>query len=158
MHKISDDITFGVPKPEQIKGKTGLEIMRAILSGELPSPPIAKTLNFWITEVESGSVKFEGAPSYDFLNPLGTVHGGWALTLIDTVTGCAAHTTLKVGEMYATVECKSNFSKPIAHHLEKVYAVGNVITRGRKIITAEGKVYSEDRKILAHGTATLIIL
>ena len=92
------------------------------------------------------------------MNPLGTVHGGWALALIDTVTGYSAHTTLNVGEMYTTVECKSNFSRPIAHDLERVYAVGNVITRGKKIVTAEGKVYSQDHKILAHGTATLIIL
>ena len=158
MNKSINDLTYGIANPDATLGKTGLEIMLAMLNREIPAPPIAKTLHFWMTEVGEGTVTFEGETSFDLLNPHGTVHGGWALTLLDTVTGCAAHTTLGVGEMYTTIECKGNFSRPISHNLGKIRAVGSVITRGKKIITAEGKVFSADNKILAHGTSTLIIL
>lgn len=132
--------------------------MRGILNGELPAPPIAQTLNFRMLEVNDGHVTFERLTNSSLLNPLGTVHGGWALTLIDTVTGCAAHTTLPADTMYTTVETKSNFIRPIAHNLGKVRAEGTVLSKGRKIITAEGKIFSEEGKLLAHGTATLIVL
>jgi len=158
MSQHMSEYTFGVATPSQIHGKTGLEIMRAMQHHELPAPPIAKTLNFWLVAADEGTVTFEGETSFDLLNPLGIVHGGWALALLDTVTGCAAHTTLGIGESYTSVECKGNFSRPIPHDLGKVRAVGQVITRGKKIITAEGKIFSMENKILAHGTATLIIL
>jgi uncharacterized protein (TIGR00369 family) len=155
---MSDSIQYGVSSAEQIAGKTGLEILRAIISGELPTPPFSQTFNCKLVEANEGYVVFEGQTDPKLLNPLGIVHGGWALTLIDSVTGCAAHSTLPVGSSYTTVETKSNFTRPIAENLGKVRAEGRVIAKGRKIITAEGKIFSEEGKLLAHGTATLMVL
>lgn len=155
---MSESIQYGVSTPDQIAGKTGLEILRAIMSGELPTPPFSQTFNCKLVEANEGHVVFEGETDQKLLNPLGTVHGGWALTLIDSVTGCAAHSTLPAGSSYTTVETKTNFIRPIAQDLGKVRAEGSVIAKGRKIITAEGKIFSEDGKLLAHGTATLIVL
>ena len=155
---MSEKFQLGVSTPDQIANKTGLEILRAMISGELPTPPFSQTFNCKLVEANEGHVVFEGQTDQKLLNPLGTVHGGWALTLIDSVTGCAAHSTLPVGSSYTTVETKSNFIRPIAANLGKVRAEGRVIAKGRKIITAEGKVFSEEGKLLAHGTATLIVL
>lgn len=155
---MSQTTQYGVSTPEQIAGKTGLEILRAMLAGELPTPHFTRTFNCNLVQADEGYVVFEGETDEKLLNPLGIVHGGWALTLIDSVTGCAAHSTLPAGSSYTTVETKTNFVRPIAHNLGKVKAEGRVIAKGRKIITAEGKIFSEDGKLLAHGTATLIVL
>ncbi len=90
-------IKYGVPTPEQIAGKVGKEILQAIMDGELPHPPISETLSFWITEVGDGSVVFAGEPVPHLLNPMGGVHGGWALTMIDSATGCAGLSLLPAG-------------------------------------------------------------
>ena len=155
---MSDSTQYGVSTPDQIADKSGLEILRAMMSGELPTPPFSQTFNCKLVEANEGHVVFEGQTDQKLLNPLGIVHGGWVLTLIDSVTGCAAHSTLPVGSSYTTVETKSNFIRPIPHDLGKVRAEGRVIAKGRKIITAEGKVLSEEGKLLAHGTSTLIVL
>ena len=155
---MSGKTNYGVSTPEQIAGKTGLEVLRAFIRGELPAPPFNQTFNCRLIQADEGFVVFEGQTDEKLLNPLGIVHGGWALTLIDSVTGCAAHTTLPAGSSYTTVETKTNFVRPIPHNLGKVTAEGRVIAKGRKIITAEGKVLSEDGKLLAHGTSTLIVL
>ena len=155
---MSQPVQYGVSTLEQIANKTGLEILQAMMSGELPTPPFSQTVNFNLIEANEGHVVFEGQTDHKLLNPLGTVHGGWALALIDSVTGCAAHSTLPAGSSYTTVETKTNFIRPIAADLGKVRAEGRVIAKGRKIITAEGKIFSEEGKLLAHGTATLIVL
>ena len=99
-----------------------------------------------------------GEPSDRILNPLGIVHGGWALTLIDSCTGCAAHTTLPAGVGYTTVETKVNFVRAITPASGQVRAEGVVVARGRTIITAEGKLTDSRGRLLAHGTSTLIVL
>ena len=105
---------FGVSPREDISHLTGREFLQAIIDGRLPAPPIAKTLSIQLVEVGDGFCVFEGVPGPHLLNPLGGVHGGWALTLIDSVTGCAAHSTLPAGVSYATIETKANLSRPIA--------------------------------------------
>jgi uncharacterized protein (TIGR00369 family) len=92
------------------------------------------------------------------LNPLGGVHGGWALTLIDSATGCAAHTLLPAGASYASVETKANFTRPIRQDTGRVRAEGRVVSRGRQIITAEARILDADKRLLAHGTSTLMVL
>ena len=91
------------------------------------------------------------------LNPLGTVHGGWALTLIDSATGCAAHTLLPQGVGYTTVETKVNFTRPIKHDTGRVRAEGRVVSRGRQIMTAEAACSISEGRLLAHGTSTLMV-
>jgi uncharacterized protein (TIGR00369 family) len=150
--------SYGIASQEQMEGLSGLDMLRAMIAGRLPAAPIAATLGFRLTEVEEGRALFEGEPSPGLLNPLGSVHGGWALTLIDSATGCAVHTTLPAGVGYTTVETKANFSRPVAPEGGTVRCEGRVVTRGRQIATAEARLVDSGGRILAHGTSTLIIL
>jgi len=137
---------------------SGLEAMRALIAGKFPPPSIAATLGFALAEVDDGRALFVGIPSDRVLNPLGIVHGGWALTLIDSCTGCAAHTTLPAGVGYTTVETKVNFARAIQADTGELRAEGVVVARGRTIITAEGKLTDARGKLYAHGTSTLLVL
>lgn len=137
---------------------TGLDAMRALIAGKFPAPSIATTLGFYLAEVDVGRAVFLGDPSDRIMNPLGIVHGGWALTLIDSCCGCAAHTTLAAGIGYTTVETKVNFVRAISPDSGQVRAEGLVVARGRTIITTEGKLTDSNGKLLAHGTSTLMVL
>src|SRR6202022_12166 len=94
-------------------GKTGLELLREIADGRLPPPPISMTMNFTGAEFDEGRAVFVGEPAEYLYNPIGTVHGGWAMTLLDSAMSVAVHTTLAAGEIYTTVEIKVNFVRPI---------------------------------------------
>jgi uncharacterized protein (TIGR00369 family) len=137
---------------------TGKQILQAIIDGELPAPPMAQTLSFWLTEVGDGFAAFEGDPGPHLLNPMGGVHGGWALTLIDSAAGCAGQTLLPPGASYATVETKANFSRPITKDTGRVRAESRVVSQGRQVISAEARVLNAAGKVLAHGTSTLLVL
>ena len=147
-----------VPSAGGIAEMTGKDILQAVIDGKLPAPSISRTLSFEIVEVGDGYAVFEGETGPHLLNPLGTVHGGWALTLIDSATGCAAHSLLPAGVGYATVETKANFSRPITETTGRVRAEGRVVARGRQIISAEAKVLDSGGRIIAHGTSTLMVL
>jgi uncharacterized protein (TIGR00369 family) len=149
---------YGLTTPEQMRGLSGLQFLQAMIDGRLPAPPIAEPLGFRLVEVEPGRAVFEGEPGPRLLNPLGSVHGGWALTLIDSATGCSVHTELDAGVGYTTVETKVNFTRAIAPDGGPVRCEGRVLSRGRTIATAEAHLRSADGKLLAHGTSTLIIL
>jgi len=153
-----DDMKYGVADPASLAGMTGKEILRSIIDGGLGQPPIAQTLSFWITEIGDGFAVFEGEPGAHLLNPMGGVHGGWALTLIDSVCGCAGWSLLPAGAGFATIETKANFSRPIGEGTGRVRAEARVVAQGRQIISAEAKVMSRDGKVLAHGTSTLMVL
>lgn len=150
-------LSYGVAKSQDLAGMTGRQAMQALIDGKLPAPPIAQTLSFWLTEVGDGYAVFEADTGPHLLNPLGGVHGGWALTLIDSAAGCAAHTLLPADVGYATVETKANFTRPITKDTGRVRAEGRVVSRGRQIMTAEARVLDADGRILAHGTSTLIV-
>src|SRR5215510_8315826 len=127
---------YGLPNPAEVAGKTGREILQAIIDGKLPQAPISQTMSFWITEVGDGFAVFEGEPGQHLLNPMGVVHGGWALTLIDSVGGCAAHSLLPAGVGYTTIETKGNFSRPITAQTGRVRAEARVVAQGRQIISS----------------------
>ena len=148
----------GVASREEIAHLTGLEMLQAIISGALPAPPIGATMGFRLVEVAPGRAVFEASAGPHLLNPLGGVHGGVALTLIDSAAGCAVHTELPAGVGYTTVETKVNFTRPIPPDGTPVRCEGRVVTRGRQIATAEARLTSLEGKVLAHGTSTLIIL
>jgi uncharacterized protein (TIGR00369 family) len=137
---------------------SGLDAMRALIAGKAAPPSIAATLGFALVAVDKGYAVFEGLPSDRILNPLGIVHGGFALTLIDSCAGCAAHTTLPAGVGYATVETKVNFVRAITAETGVLRAEGRVLAQGRTIITAEGKLTDANGKLYAHGTSTLLVL
>lgn len=150
--------TYGVATPQDIAGKTGKEILQAIIDGRLPQPPICERLTFWIAEIGDGFAAFEGEPGSHLLNPAGGVHGGWALTMIDSACGCAGFSLLPAGAAYATVETKGNFSRPITPETGMVRTEARVVSRGRQIISAEARVTARDGKVLGHGTSTLMVL
>src|SRR5260370_36389861 len=145
---------FGVAPRGDIDGLTGREFLQAIIDGRLPAPPIARTMSIKLVEVGDGFAAFEGTPGPHMLNPLGGVHGGWALTLIDSITGCAGHSTLPAGVGFAALETKTNFSPPIAADTGRVRAEGRVVGPGRTVISAEGKIRDADGRRLAHGNST----
>jgi uncharacterized protein (TIGR00369 family) len=152
------DSRYGIVSREQAATMSGRELLEGVASGRLPMPPIGKTLTFRLVEVGEGTAVFEGEPGDHLLNPAGIVHGGWALTLIDSATGCAAHTLLPVGAGYTTVETKVNFSRAIRADTGRVRCEGRVINKGRQIISAEAVVKGQDGRVLAHGTSTLLVL
>ena len=125
----------GVLPREKIATMTGLEVLRAMAAGELPGPGMGKTMGFRLVEVEQGLAVFEGIPGPHLLNPLGSVHGGYALTLIDSACGCAVHSELDAGVGYTTVETKVNFTRAIDPAGGLVRCEGRVQSRGRPIAT-----------------------
>ena len=141
-----------------LMGMSGLDALRALIAGEFPPPSISTTLGFRLVEVDNGYALFEGEPSDRILNPLGVVHGGFALTLLDSCTGCAAHTTLPAGVGYTTLETKGNLVRAIMPDTGVVRAEGRVVAQGRTIITAEGKITDAVGKLYAHGTSTLLVM
>lgn len=143
---------------KRLLGLPGLEALRGLIGGQYPPPSIAGTLGFTLAEVEEGRAVFIGEPSDRVLNPLGIVHGGWALTLIDSCTGCAAHTTLPANVGYTSVETKANFVRAITPQTGPVRAEGTVLSRGRSIITTEGKLTDSRGRLLAHGASTIMVL
>lgn len=150
---------YGLTNPADLAPLSGREALQAIVDGRFPQAPISETLTFWLVEVGDGFAAFEGEPGPHLINPMGTVHGGWALTLIDSVAACAAYTLLPPGQAYTTVETKGNFSRPITKDTGRVRAEGRVVSAGRNIISSEAKVFAKkDGKVLAHGTSTLLIL
>lgn len=152
------EVLYGVTPREVAATLSGLELLQGALEGRLPGAPIAQGLNFRLVEVADGRAVFEGEPGEEHLNPLGSVHGGWALTLIDSACGCAAHTTLPAGVGYTTLETKANFTRALRPEGGTVRTEGTVLARGRTIITAEARMTDADGRLLAHGTSTLLVL
>jgi uncharacterized protein (TIGR00369 family) len=140
-------------------GRTGLELIEDVFSGKLPPPPITATMGFIGVEARKGWAAFEGDPDESLYNPIGVIHAGWAMTLLDSAMGCAVHTTLGVGERYTTLEVKSNFVRAISLDTGRVRCEGAVLHRGGTIATAEAKLFAKaSGKLLAHGTTTCLII
>jgi uncharacterized protein (TIGR00369 family) len=137
---------------------TGMEYMTAVVTGQVPPPPIAVTMSLRPVELEEGRVVFEGEPGEEHYNPIGVVHGGYAATILDSVLGCAVHTTLAVGVAYTSLGLEVKYVRPITRDTGRVLAEGTVIHRGRRQATAEARLTAEDTgKLLATGTSTLMI-
>ncbi len=147
----------GVARPDQVASKTGLELMQAMLRGELPFAEIAQTLDFLVIEVAPGRAVFQGTPGKGHLNPLGTVHGGWFATLLDSALGCAVHTCMPVGRGYTTAELNVNLVKALTPKVARVRAIGNVIHCGRQLATAEARLVGADGTLYAHATTTCLV-
>jgi uncharacterized protein (TIGR00369 family) len=147
----------GYARHDQVAGRTGLEMFEAIFAGELPWPPIGETLDFVPIHVEAGLAVFQGRPQLKHYNPLGTVHGGWFATLLDSAVGCAVHSTLPAGKAYTTLELKLNIVRALTDAVPLVRAEGKLIHAGRQVATAEGRLVGPDGKLYAHATTTCLI-
>ena len=149
--------TAGYARPDQVAGLTGLEVFAAIFAGQLPPPPIGETLDFLPIHIEYGVAVFQGKPNQRHYNPLGTVHGGWFATLLDSAVGCAVHSTLPAGRGYTTLELKLNIVRALTDAVPLVRAEGKILHGGRQIATAEGRIVGPDGKLYAHATTTCLV-
>ena len=147
----------GVPRPEQVQGLTGQQVFDGIFDGSLPPPPIGQTLDFLPIHMERGLAVFQGRPQLRHYNPLGTVHGGWIATLLDSCVGCAVHTTLPAGKAYTTAELKVNYVRAVTTKVSLLRAVGTIIHAGSRMATAEGRLIGPDGKLYAHASTTCFI-
>ena len=150
-------LPHGVVDPKDVAHLSGLEFFAGMLSGKVPPPPIAKTLNFNLVEAEHGRAVFEGEPLRDFYNPIGSIHGSYAAALLDSCMGCAIHTTMQVGQAYTTLEYKISLVRGMTDKTGVVRAEGKVLQVGRRVATAEGWLTDTKGKLLAHGTTTCLV-
>ena len=132
-------------------------MMQAMLRGDIPYAAIAKTLDFTVIEISEGRAVFQGTPGPAHLNPLGTIHGGWYATLLDSALGCAVHTMMPVGRGYTTAELGVNLVRAIGPNVTRVRAEGRVIHCGRQLATAEGRIVGPDGTLYAHATTTCLV-
>jgi uncharacterized protein (TIGR00369 family) len=157
----SRTITWADPieNAERLAQLSGLDAMRAIISGVAPPPPIAVLMGFDLVEVEEGRAVFAARPGEYHYNPIGVVHGGLAATLLDSAMGCAVQTTCPAGVTYTTLEIKANYVRPITLDAGDLRCVGTVLYKGRRQATAEGKlVEAATGRLLAHGTTTCLVI
>jgi len=147
----------GVSTVETRRAQPGLELLQGLIAGRIPRPPISDTLNFHLVEVGPGRAVVQGAPKPEFFNPIGSIHAGWAATLLDSCMGCAVHTALPKGQGYTTVEFKLNLVRPIMPDTGPLRAEGRVINAGRTIATADGRLVDARGKLYAHGTETCLV-
>jgi uncharacterized domain 1 len=143
---------------EELLGLSGLEFMQAIRDGRIAGPPIAGTLDYTLETVEEGRVVFRGAPRFAFANPMGTVHGGWYGTLLDSCMACAVMTMLPKGTVYTTLEYKVNITRPVPEGME-VRAIGMAQHVGRTTGVANAEMRGvADGKLYATGSTTCIVM
>jgi uncharacterized protein (TIGR00369 family) len=143
---------------DRVRSMSGLEAMLALRDGLIPPPPIAETMNFTLTEAERGRAVFECTPGFEHYNPIGAVHGGLACTLLDTVIGCAGHTTLDAGQGYTSIEISVKYLRPITADGGLLTAVGVVTKPGRRVIFAEGTIADAQGRLLATASSSLLVL
>jgi uncharacterized protein (TIGR00369 family) len=145
---------FGPTSIEKIKAWSGLEFLLKIQNDELPQPTIHRALDFRLHEIGPGHAVFTGVPSEDYLNPMGTVHGGYISALLDSAMACSAHSLCPEGFANTTIEMKINFVSPVTASNCRLLAYGRVVKPGRTITTTQGKLIDEEGKLYAHGTQT----
>ena len=148
---------FGIVSAQVLLSHGGLDFLQGVIDGQFPAPPMAETLGFRLVAVEKGRAVFEGLPDHRHYNPLGVVHGGYAMTLLDSALGCSVHTTLDKGDAYTTLEIKVNLVRPLTKDTGLVRAEARILHRGRTVATAEGELKDAGGKLYAHATTTCMI-
>ncbi len=143
--------------PAELLDQPGIAAFEAMLDGRLPGAPIARTLDFVLIEVSAGRAVFQGHPRLEHYNPLGTVHGGWFATLLDSALGCAVHSALPAGKAYTTLELNVNLVRALTTRVERVRAEGRAIHVGGQMATAEARLVGCDGKLYAHATTTCLV-
>jgi uncharacterized protein (TIGR00369 family) len=150
-------VGMGTATPSQVAGMSGVEMLTAMLAGKVPYPSILKTMDFLLMEVEEGRAVFQGSPGRSHLNPMGSIHGGWYATLLDSAAGCAIHTKLPYGRALTTADLGLYFVKAIGSKVPRVRAEGKLIHCGRQLATAEARLYGPDGTLYAHATTTCLV-
>jgi len=142
----------------ELTTRPGLEVLRALIAGEIPGAPMADTFGMRLVEAEPGRVVCEAEPAEQFYNPIGTMHAGFATTLLDSVMGMSFVTTAAAGTRWTTLELKANFTRPITVETGTVRCVGTVVHSGRTVVTTEARLEDGDGRLLAHATSTILVL
>ncbi len=150
-------LRYGIVSPDQLATTSGLDLLRGMVSGLYPHAQIMRTMNYRLVQADPGFVVFEGETREDFLNPLGTIHGGWGATLLDSCMACCVHTLLQPGQIYTTAEMKINYVRPLLPDSGIVRAEGKVIHGGNRIATSDGRLIDAKGRLIAHGTETCFI-
>jgi uncharacterized protein (TIGR00369 family) len=148
---------YGTVSTERQKEMSGLEFVQGLADGTLPLNTMAETLGYDVSEAASGRVVVTAVPDRGHLNPAGTVHGGLAATMLDSCMGLAIHSTLEKGVGSTTLEFKISLLRPITPETGPIKAEGIVLSCGRRVGTAEGRVTDQQGRLLAHGTTTCLI-
>lgn len=151
------DKTYGTVPAEQQKQMSGLAFVQGLADGTLPLNTMAETLRYDVSEAASGRVVVTAVPDRRHLNPAGTVHGGLAATMLDSCMGLAIHSLLEKGSGSTTLEFKISLLRPITPETGLIKAEGLVLSRGRRIGAAEGRLTDQAGRLLAHGTTTCLI-
>ncbi|MCW2615478.1 MAG: PaaI family thioesterase [Frankiales bacterium] len=156
----SRTLTWHDPMAAAAAGATmsGLDYLRAVAAGELPPAPISSHFAMTVVSVDPGEVVFECLPDESAYNPIGLVHGGLVCTLLDSVTGCAVHTTLPAGTAYTSIELKVSYLRPVRADTGLLTARGRVVKAGRKVAFAEGEVLDAAGKVLASATTSCLVM
>ncbi len=147
----------GVASPQEVASLDGATLFRQMLRGELPYAHIGRTLDFILISAEPGAAVFQGTPGTAHLNPMGTVHGGWYATLLDSALGCAVHSALPQGKGYTTLELKVNMIRALTPQVPRVRAEGRVIHLGGQTATADARLVGPDGKLYAHASTTCLV-
>ncbi|MFL6825519.1 MAG: PaaI family thioesterase [Bradyrhizobium sp.] len=158
MHdRASPQVKYGVTPPEVMASMAGLDFVRAIFDGSLPAPPIMQTIEPFDSSAEPGLVVVHSIPGFRHYNPIGSVHGGYAATLLDSVMGLAIHTMLPPGSGYTTLEFKISFIKGMTDDTGPVRSEGRILSVGRRAATAEARITDPKGRLLAHATTTCLV-
>jgi uncharacterized protein (TIGR00369 family) len=158
--KRTAEVTWEDPVQLAQAGRSmaGIEFLRAIRDGKLPHPPICALLGYRLTEVDPGRAVFEITAGERHYNPIGVVHGGLAMTLLDSCMGCAVQTHMPAGSGYTTLEAKTNLVRAITADTGRLRAIGRTLHVGKRMATAEGRLEDAAGKLYAHATSTCIVL
>ncbi|MCW5773035.1 MAG: PaaI family thioesterase [Rhodospirillaceae bacterium] len=148
---------YGNVPRETLATTQGLDLLQGMIDGRFPAPPIAETLDFGMSEVAAGRCVFVGRPGRKHYNPSGSVHGGYAATLLDSAMGCAVHTLVPQGRGFTTLEIKINYVRPIFDSTGEVRCEAGIVNMGKSVATAEGRILDDKGRLLAHGTTTCLI-
>lgn len=148
---------IGVVSREVLLAEDGRSFLTGMLDGRHPCAPYSDTMDIELVEVDEGRVVFVGRPSARYLNPVGTIHGGWAATILDGAMAYCVHSTLKAGEGYTTIEMKINYVRPVLPSTGIVRCESKLIHRGSRTATSEGRLFDERGRLLAHGSETCMI-
>jgi uncharacterized protein (TIGR00369 family) len=143
---------------EQVVGMSGLEYMHAVRDGTAPWPPMGVLMNFENVDAERGRVVITCTPGEEHYNPLGIIHGGLLCTLLDTVIGCATHTTLEQGTGYTSIELKVSYLRPVTLDTGRLTGTGIVTKDGRRVVFAEGTVTDAEGNLVATASSSLLVL
>src|SRR6202140_2413233 len=150
-------VESGVPPTEVMASMAGVDFVRAIFDGKLPTPPIMQTIEPFDCTAEPGVVVIHSIPAFRHYNPIGSVHGGYAATLLDSVMGLAVHTMLPAGSGYTTLEFKISFIRGMTSDSGVVRSEGRTLNVGRRTATAEARITDAKGRLLAHATTTSLV-